>query len=108
MQQVVHDTATSFEASTRTETLIVAALTALVILIAFGGALIVVKSVTKPLRALTRGARDVAERRLPLLVDTLKRGGDLTPGQLEELTPIEVPTKDEIGDLAVRSTRSSR
>jgi signal transduction histidine kinase len=61
---------------------------------------VVARSVTDPLRALTRGAREMAERRLPRLVDTLRRGGELTSDQLEGFTPIEVQSRDEIGELA--------
>jgi signal transduction histidine kinase len=60
---------------------------------------ITIRSVNKSLRALTEAARDVAETRLPHLVDTLGQGGEIAPGTLD-LTPIKVTSKDELGELA--------
>ena len=100
VQGVVNDTASAQQADARTETYLVALGTALVILIVLALTWAIVKAVNRPLRALTRAARDVSERRLPRLVDTLHRGGELTPDQLEEMAPIRVESQDEIGELA--------
>jgi signal transduction histidine kinase len=100
VQAVVNDTASAQQADARTETYLVALGTALVILIVLALTWAIVRAVNRPLRALTRAARDVSERRLPRLVDTLHRGGELTPDQLEEMAPIRVESQDEIGELA--------
>ena len=84
----------------RRDTIVVALGTAAAVLVALLLSYALVRAVNRPLRALTRAARDMSERRLPRLVDTLRRGGELTPDQLEELTPIRVDSDDEIGELA--------
>jgi signal transduction histidine kinase len=100
VQAVVDRTAASKESDARTQLELAAGGTALLLalVLALTGSLI--QSVTRPLRALTRAARNVAERRLPQLVDTVRAGGNLAPDQLERLAPINVESHDEIGDLA--------
>lgn len=100
VQTVIGQSATTKEADARHQLLLASGGTALLIgiVLLLAGAL--VQSVNKPLRALTRAARNMSERRLPQLVDTLRAGGELSPGQLEELTPIRVQADDEIGALA--------
>ncbi|MEX0665638.1 MAG: HAMP domain-containing protein [Acidimicrobiia bacterium] len=100
VQGVVNAEADERQSETRGVAIVVALGTAAVIWMALMLIWALVRSVSKPLRALTRGARDVSERRLPLLVDTLHRGGDLSADALGDLTPIRVDSKDEIGDLA--------
>lgn len=100
VQGVVNDDASAQQQDARTETYLVALGTALIILIVLGLTWAIVRAVNRPLRALTRAARDVSQRRLPRLVDTLQRGGELTPDQLEEMAPIRVESEDEIGELA--------
>ena len=56
--------------------------------------------VNRPLRALTASARDLSEHRLPALVDSLHKGADVIATQLDSLTPIEVQSEDELGELA--------
>jgi len=97
---VVDRVAAERQAQTRRDTVVVALGTAAAVLVALLLAYALVRAVNRPLRALTRAARDMSERRLPRLVDTLRRGGELTPDQLEELTPIRVDSEDEIGELA--------
>jgi signal transduction histidine kinase len=97
---VVDRVAAERQSKTREDTIIVALGTAAAVLVALLLAYALVRAVNRPLRALTRAARDMSERRLPRLVDTLRRGGELTPDQLEELTPIRVDSEDEIGELA--------
>ena len=58
------------------------------------------RSVNRPLRALTASARDLSEHRLPALVDSLHKGADVIATQLDSLTPIEVQSEDELGELA--------
>ena len=97
---VVDRVAAERQAKARRDAIIVALGTAAAVLVALLLAYALVRAVNRPLRALTRAARDMSERRLPRLVDTLRRGGELTPDQLEELTPIRVDSSDEIGELA--------
>ena len=60
-------------------------------------ALVVARQTTKPLKALTRAARDVSQRQLPELVDAMRRGGEPT---LDGLGPLPATSRDEIGELS--------
>jgi HAMP domain-containing protein/anti-sigma regulatory factor (Ser/Thr protein kinase) len=100
VQDVVNAEADHRQSETRGVAIVVALGTAAVIWMALMLIWALVHSVSKPLRALTRSAREVSERRLPLLVDTLHRGGDLESDALGDLSPIRVESKDEIGELA--------
>jgi signal transduction histidine kinase len=55
------------------------------------------RAVIGPVRRLTAAAREMSQRQLPALVESLRTGGDL-----EAIRPvrIEVQSEDEIGDLA--------
>ena len=99
VQQAVNEEASARESSTRWEAIAVSLGTAALVLVVLVLAWMVVRSVNRRLRRLTRAARDVSERRLPRLVDTLKRGGEVTAEQIEELTPVGIGSKDEIGAL---------
>jgi len=96
----VDDAFAEQRSSTRTVALELAVGAGLAIVLVIGLSYAVARSVTRPIRALTRNARDMAERRLPRLVDTLRRGGELTSDQLEGFTPIRVESRDEIAELA--------
>jgi signal transduction histidine kinase len=100
VQSIVNDEAASRQSDTRDVALIVSIGSALVILLVLFLAWALVSALNKPLRALTRSAREVSERRLPMLVDTLKRGGEVTTDQPGDLTPIRVASNDEISGLA--------
>ncbi len=100
VQDVVNTEADNRQSETRGVAIVVALGTAAVIWMALMLMWALVHSVSEPLRALTRSAREVSERRLPLLVDTLHRGGDLEADALGDLAPIRVESKDEIGELA--------
>jgi len=100
VQTVISQVAATKEADARHQLVLTAGGTALLIGIVLLLAWALVQSVNKPLRALTRAARNMSERRLPQLVDTLRAGGELSPGQLDELTPIRAQADDEIGALA--------
>jgi signal transduction histidine kinase len=100
VQTLTDHSAISKQATARTQLELAAggtaALIGLVLLLAWA----LVQAVNKPLRALTRAARNVSERRLPQLVDTVRAGGHISPDQLDALTPITVESNDEIGALA--------
>ncbi len=63
-------------------------------------AFVVSRSITQPLRSLTRQAKEMAEHRLPdAVVEILETplGDDVRPPQA---TPVTVDTNDEVGDVA--------
>jgi signal transduction histidine kinase len=72
--------------------------------ITLGAALVlawlVSRSITKPLRSLTRQAAEMAERRLPEAVDHIL---DTPPGEdvaVPHVAPVSVQTRDEVADVA--------
>jgi signal transduction histidine kinase len=72
--------------------------------ITLGAALVlawlVSRSITKPLRSLTRQAAEMAERRLPEAVDHIL---DTPPGEdvaVPHVAPVTVRTRDEVADVA--------
>ena len=69
--------------------------------LAFGLSLLVARSMLRPLRLLEATAKDVATNRLPGVVAKLKRAPTQQSLHLaEELEPVEVPSRDEIGEVA--------
>ena len=76
------------------------ALAGLAVLVAFLVTWLVSRSITRPLRSLTRQAKDMAEQRLPeAVVDILETplGEDVSVPGVE---PIRVNTRDEVSDVA--------
>jgi signal transduction histidine kinase len=76
------------------------ALAAAALVVAVVITLLVVRSITRPLRSLTRQARDMAERRLPAAVRSIH---ELPLGQdvvVPDLEPVDVRTRDEVADVA--------
>ncbi|GAA1774971.1 sensor histidine kinase [Luedemannella helvata] len=66
-------------------------------------ALLISRSMVDTLRRLRDHALDVAQRSLPELIDRLRRpsGGEVSPGSLAaEVDPVEIRSKDEVGELA--------
>ncbi|WP_017572036.1 sensor histidine kinase, partial [Nocardiopsis halotolerans] len=59
---------------------------------------LVVRSLVRPLRTLEDGARRVAERDLPDAINRMQEAG--TVPENVRVTPIEVETRDEIGEVA--------
>ncbi len=100
VQSVIDHTAAVKELSAKTELELAAGGTALLIAVVLALAALLVQALNRPLRALTRAARNVSERRLPQLVDTVRRGGQVSNEQLDHLAPIAVESNDEIGELA--------
>ncbi|MDL5160310.1 MFS transporter [Actinomycetospora termitidis] len=80
-------------------TAVVAGLVALaVVIIVLVATILVVRSLTRPLRALRRGALQVADDRLPGLVTRL---GSEDPSRVDTtVEPIDVRSDDEIGEVA--------
>src|SRR5690606_20181946 len=76
------------------------ALAALSVLMATTVTWLVSRSITRPLRALTRQAKDMAERRLPEAVMEILQtplGEDVV---VPEVEPIAVTTRDEVADVS--------
>ncbi|WP_344135356.1 sensor histidine kinase [Luedemannella flava] len=75
----------------------------LLLLIAVMTALLVSRSMVETLRRLRDHALDVAQRSLPDLIDRLRRGpgGNASPAMLAAaVEPVEIRSKDEVGELA--------
>ena len=69
--------------------------------IAFAVAVVVARSITGPLHKLTKAAGTLSNEQLPALVQQLRNPEDeAAEAVAESLTPIEVDSHDEIGDLA--------
>nr|WP_229327206.1 nitrate- and nitrite sensing domain-containing protein [Streptomyces sp. UNOC14_S4] len=69
-----------------------------VLIIAFVVAGLMARSMSRNMRHLRRAAFDVAEQRLPALVDQLSR---TDPGRVDtRIQPIPITTRDEIGEVA--------
>ncbi|GAB3004875.1 hypothetical protein GCM10017788_65110 [Amycolatopsis acidiphila] len=74
------------------------AITLVVLIVALAATMMVARSLVLPLRALRKGALTVAGRRLPQLVTRLRTEA---PEDVEiRVTPIEVDSADEIGQVA--------
>ncbi|MEV2274983.1 nitrate- and nitrite sensing domain-containing protein [Nocardiopsis sp. NPDC049922] len=70
---------------------------ALVLLAVFVLTSLVVRSLVRPLRTLEDGARRIAERDLPEAINRMQEAGSAPDVRV---TPIEVDTRDEIGEVA--------
>ncbi len=69
--------------------------------IAFAIAVVVARSITRPLNRLTKAAGTLSNEQLPALVEQLRNPEDEDAESIAEtLTPIEVDSHDEIGELA--------
>ncbi|MEU0237942.1 nitrate- and nitrite sensing domain-containing protein [Nocardiopsis sp. NPDC006198] len=71
---------------------------ALVLLAVFVLTSLVVRSLVRPLRTLEDGARRVAERDLPDAINRMQEAGSVP--EAVKVTPIEVESNDEIGEVA--------
>ena len=98
MQRVVDNMAATFESEALRAVLGYGLGVSTLVLLVLVLAWIMIRSVNRSLHSLTDAARDVAEVQLPQLVETLQRGGD--PARSQEIVPIKVQSKDEIGELA--------
>ncbi len=63
---------------------------------------IVARAVIRPLRKLTESAREMSQKQLPQLVESMRAGGEV---DTFVLPPIEINSADEIGELAPRVQR---
>ncbi|MEO8697437.1 MAG: nitrate- and nitrite sensing domain-containing protein, partial [Acidimicrobiales bacterium] len=92
------DSATKDESTANRQAQTYAVVAASAVIVAIALAMLLARSVVGPLRRLTRSAYELSEERLPQLVDQLtKPDSDAAQFTLE---PIEVRSRDEIGQLA--------
>jgi hypothetical protein len=92
--------ADELEAAAEARQLWFIALAAVALVVATVVTWLVSRSITKPLRSLTRQAKDMAERRLPdAVLDILETplGDDVSVPTVE---PVAVNTRDEVGDVS--------
>ncbi len=75
-----------------------------VMVLTFGAAValtvVVSLSITRPLRSLTRQAKDMAERRLPMAVAHILDTPFGEDVHVPEVVPVDVTTRDEVADVA--------
>ncbi|HWC43795.1 MAG TPA: nitrate- and nitrite sensing domain-containing protein, partial [Actinomycetota bacterium] len=87
------------QSSASREALLYTVILTIVLWITVGLSLWLVRSIVGPLRTLTRSANEVAEERLPGLVDKLQQTSD--PRKLDVVPePVPVRSKDEIGQVS--------
>ncbi|WP_308294672.1 nitrate- and nitrite sensing domain-containing protein [Streptomyces sp. JJ66] len=85
-------------ADARTEAIVNSVIVLAALLIAFVVAALMARSMSTAMNRLRTAAFDVAEQRLPMLVDQLSR---TDPGRVDtEVTPIPIDSRDEIGEVA--------
>ncbi|HMD94431.1 MAG TPA: nitrate- and nitrite sensing domain-containing protein [Trebonia sp.] len=90
--------ASQLESGVKQSALITGIITAVVLLLVLAAALLVARSLVLPLRRLRAGALDVASVQLPDRVRQLSESPD--PAATLEVSPIDVLTEDEIGQVA--------
>jgi signal transduction histidine kinase len=71
-----------------------------VLIVTLGLTLAIARSMVTPLRRLRQVANDVADERLPRVVERLQEAQDLDRVTLEHVSPVPVSSKDEIGQVA--------
>ncbi|PJN21307.1 histidine kinase, partial [Kitasatospora sp. CB02891] len=95
---VLDGKAQALQSDIDTESVINAAVVALVLVVAIAGAALVARSMVRSLTRLQAAAEDVAERRLPELVKTLSESD---PHDVDvTVEPVGVDSADEIGHVA--------
>ena len=84
--------------SARTDAIVNSAVVLVALIIAFIVAAMMARSMSNSMRRLRNGAFEVAEQRLPALVDQLSR---TEPGRVDtRIQPIPINSQDEIGEVA--------
>ncbi|MDK1477070.1 nitrate- and nitrite sensing domain-containing protein [Streptomyces sp. 549] len=88
----------SIASDAKREAIVNSAIVLAALLIAFVIAALMARSMSRNMNRLRNAAFDVAEQRLPMLVDQLSR---TEPGRVDtNVTPIPIDTRDEIGEVA--------
>jgi signal transduction histidine kinase len=89
------------QSSASRQALLYTVILTIVLWVTVGLSLLLARSMVGPLRTLTRSANDVAERRLPGLVDRLQQSTDTDLRDLEVVPePVPVTSNDEIGQVS--------
>jgi signal transduction histidine kinase len=97
---VLRDRADELNGAAQARQRALVAVAALVLLLAAVATPLLARSMTRPMRVLTREAQEMARRRLP---DAVRRVHETPLGEdvtVSELGPIDVETRDEVADLA--------
>ena len=100
VSDVIRDRAGHLQGEAERRQRTVLAVAALVLLLRAAATLLVARSISRPLRSLTRQARDMADRRLPQAVRSVHEvplGQDVV---VPDLSPVRVRTRDEVADVA--------
>jgi signal transduction histidine kinase len=97
VEQVVNDTASSNAGAALFDTRLYGGAAVFAMLLTLMLIWFVSNSLVGPLRRLTAAAREMSQRQLPALVESLRTGGEV--GDIQP-TMIEVTSEDEIGELA--------
>src|SRR5919198_2912327 len=71
-----------------------------VLIVTLGLSLAIARSMVTPLRRLRQEANDVADERLPRVVERLQEAQDLDRVTFEHYSPVPVSSRDEIGQVA--------
>ena len=93
-------TARDVKQSAQRQALIVGIALLAVLVVTIGMSLGIARSMVSPLRRLRRVANEVADERLPRVVERLQETQDLDRVTLEHASPVPVTSKDEIGQVA--------
>jgi HAMP domain-containing protein len=96
----VVDAASDIKQSAQRQALIVGIGLLAVLLVTVGMSLAIARSMVRPLRQLRRVAHEVADERLPRVVERLQEAQDLDRVALDQMSPAPVSSRDEIGQVA--------
>jgi signal transduction histidine kinase len=96
----VVDAAAASKQSAQRQALIVGIGLLAVLLVTVGLSLAIARSMIRPLRKLREVANEVADERLPRVVERLQEAQDLDRVALDQTSPVPVTSRDEIGQVA--------
>jgi signal transduction histidine kinase len=96
----VVDAAADAKQSAQWQALLVGIGLLVVLLVTVGMSLAIARSMARPLRQLRQVANEVADERLPRMVERLQEAQDLDRVALDQVSPAPVTSKDEIGQVA--------
>ncbi|HZD38984.1 MAG TPA: nitrate- and nitrite sensing domain-containing protein, partial [Actinomycetes bacterium] len=96
----VVDAASDVKQSAQRQALLVGIGLLAVLLVTMGMSLAIARSMVRPLRQLRQVANEVADERLPRVVERLQETQDLDRVAADEVSPVPVGSNDEIGQVA--------
>jgi signal transduction histidine kinase len=100
MSSDVVNVAQDVKRSAQTQALLVGLALLAVLIVTIGLSLMIARSMVRPLRRLRQAAHEVADERLPRVVERLQDTQDLDRVTMEHVSPIPVSSRDEIGQVA--------